>query len=389
MDFEKNLRKLITVDKKTLLGIGPMSKNVTDSAIEIANEENIPLMLIASRRQVDSINHGGGYVENWTTEDFAKYVKEKDKQKNIILCRDHGGPWQNNLEIKDKLSAKLAMDSCKISFHEDIKNGFKIIHIDPSINPYKKNSLDSILNKIYELYEFCYSISKKYNKKIIFELGTEEQNSGFNTLEELEYWTNKIDIFCYKNKFPRPFFIVTQTGTKVMELENIGAFDSDIREKKQLPIEIHVPKMIELAEKNNFFIKEHNADYLSEDALKWHPRLSIHAANVAPEFGTSETISLLNILTKLNMKKQKEIFLEVAYNSHKWKKWMKKNSDSNIYKKSIISGHYVFNHIKIIEIKKDLDLKLKKIGKDLNKELKDNIKFSIKRYLYPFRMLIK
>ena len=163
MDFEKNLRKLITVDKKTLLGIGPMSKNVTDSAIEIANEENIPLMLIASRRQVDSINHGGGYVENWTTEDFAKYVKEKDKQKNIILCRDHGGPWQNNLEIKDKLSAKLAMDSCKISFHEDIKNGFKIIHIDPSINPYKKNSLDSILNKIYELYEFCYSISKKYN----------------------------------------------------------------------------------------------------------------------------------------------------------------------------------------------------------------------------------
>ena len=38
-------------------------------------------------------------------------------------------------------------------------------------------------------------------------------------------------------------------------------------------------------------MKEHNADYLSDEALQWHPRLGIHAANVAPELAYRESIS--------------------------------------------------------------------------------------------------
>ena len=55
---------------RTLLGVGPMSQNIVDVTIEIADKYNAPLMLIASRRQVDSQLHGGGYVNNWTTETF-------------------------------------------------------------------------------------------------------------------------------------------------------------------------------------------------------------------------------------------------------------------------------------------------------------------------------
>ena len=36
-------------------------------------------------------------------------------------------------------------------------------------------------------------------------------------------------------------------------------------------------------------LKEHNADYLSDNALKWHKKFGIHGANVAPEFGVCET----------------------------------------------------------------------------------------------------
>ena len=35
-----------------------MSLNVVDSAIEIANEKKVPLMMIASRRQIDSEEFG-------------------------------------------------------------------------------------------------------------------------------------------------------------------------------------------------------------------------------------------------------------------------------------------------------------------------------------------
>ena len=44
-------------------------------------------------------------------------------------------------------------------------------------------------------------------------------------------------------------------------------------------------------------MKEHNADYLTND-LSWHPKLGIHAANVAPEFGVVETKLFLKILQK-------------------------------------------------------------------------------------------
>ena len=48
-------------------------------------------MMIASRRQIDSEEFGGGYVNNWSTKSFADYVKKKDKKNFIILSRDHGG----------------------------------------------------------------------------------------------------------------------------------------------------------------------------------------------------------------------------------------------------------------------------------------------------------
>ena len=88
----------------TLLGIGPMSRNCIDATCEIANDFSVPLMLIASRRQIDSEQMGGGYVNNWSTEEFSKYVSSKDKNKMVLLARDHGGPWQNNIEIEKNMT---------------------------------------------------------------------------------------------------------------------------------------------------------------------------------------------------------------------------------------------------------------------------------------------
>ena len=85
-------------------------------------------MMIASRRQIDGKEFGGGYVNNWDTKSFSKYVKKRDKKRKIILCRDHGGPWQNNLEVKKRFNSTQAMNSAKRSYMEDIDSNFKIIH---------------------------------------------------------------------------------------------------------------------------------------------------------------------------------------------------------------------------------------------------------------------
>jgi tagatose-1,6-bisphosphate aldolase non-catalytic subunit AgaZ/GatZ len=136
----------------TFLGVGPMSKNCIDATIELADEYSAPLMLIASRRQIDSEQFGGGYVENWTTKQFADYVIKKDTNKNIILARDHGGPWQSELEKSQNMNLKDAMQSAKDSYRADIDAGFHVLHIDPSVDIHSQLDIDQTLERVYELY---------------------------------------------------------------------------------------------------------------------------------------------------------------------------------------------------------------------------------------------
>ena len=112
----KQLVQLTQCNQATLLGIGPVSQNCIDSAIELANEYKKPLILIASRRQIDDADFGGGYVNNWTTENFCHYVRTKDHGGYVLMARDHGGPWQNNNEITQKMLLAEAMKSAKKSY---------------------------------------------------------------------------------------------------------------------------------------------------------------------------------------------------------------------------------------------------------------------------------
>jgi hypothetical protein len=90
--------------------IGPMSKNVVDAIVEFCKETGNIIAFIPSRRQVE---WDGGYVNNWTTEEFSKYVT------TLPLQRDHGGPGQGNND--DDGFESLAYDA----------KHFQLIHIDP------------------------------------------------------------------------------------------------------------------------------------------------------------------------------------------------------------------------------------------------------------------
>ena len=366
----------------TLLCVGPMSKNCVDATIELADQYKTPLMLIASRRQIDSEQFGGGYVENWSTKKFADYVRSKDINQNIILARDHGGPWQNELEKSKNMNLKDAMQSAKDSYRADIDAGFHMLHIDPSVDIHSQPNADQVLERVYELYDFCWSYAQQKDQDIIFEIGTEEQSGSNNSKEELEYTLENMRKFCKNNKIPFPSFIVIQAGTRVMETKNIGSFDSPIRVENELPPEIQIPQMIDICNKYGIFMKEHNTDYLSTDSLKWQPRLGIHAANIAPEFGVAETRAFIDMLKEGGHTDLLDEFLKISYESMKWKKWMLKNTDANDTDRAIIAGHYVFSSNEFIKLKAKA---LKKID-NLEGFLKKKVKESIFRYMNAFNL---
>ena len=120
--------------------IGPMSINIINAVIKFCNENNKNIILIPSRRQIE---YYGGYVNNWKTKDFCKYIKQNTKL--IFLERDHGGPGQG---LHDDDGYKSLEEDCKF---------FDIIHVDP----WKKypNYTDGF-NKTLEIIKFCYEYQK-------------------------------------------------------------------------------------------------------------------------------------------------------------------------------------------------------------------------------------
>ncbi len=379
------LKQLMSYTKKgTLLGAGPMSKNCVLSAINLSNKKNVPIILIASRRQIECEQFGGGYVNNWTTEEFSKFVQKYDKKKMIFLARDHGGPWQGTRE--ENYTLKRSMEVAKKSFEVDIDSDFKFIHIDTSIEPKKKVSIQNSLNRFFELFEHCVEYSKKKDKKIYFEIGTEEQSGSTNTPEELEYTLSEVKKFCNKKKYEMPKFVVIQSGTKVVEMRNIGSFQSPLRIENELAVEIQLPKMIEICKKFKILMKEHNADYLTNHSLSLHPKLNIHAANIAPEFGVVETKSLLSLMLENKLYREAKKFLDISYSSKKWHKWILPNSKISKKDKSIISGHYVFSSKDFKNLKIDLIQKLKQKNIDIDNYLQKKISNSINRYIKNFNL---
>jgi tagatose-1,6-bisphosphate aldolase non-catalytic subunit AgaZ/GatZ len=385
--IQQRLERFLASRCCTLLGAGPMSKNCVDAVIELANDYEIPVLLVASRRQIEAETLGGGYVNGWHTAAFAQYVTDRDRKGKVILARDHGGPWQHDRDRVERVSLRRAMESAKRSYQTDIESGFEILHIDTSVDVHGIPKIEDILERAYELYEYCWTTAQRYQRDVVFEIGTEEQSGSTHTQEELEYVLHEMTRFCRKNHLPSPSFVVIQTGTRVMETRNVGSFDSPVRIVNELPAEIQVPKMIETCRRYHVFMKEHNTDYLSDDALAWHPKLGIHSANVAPEFGVAETRALLKTFEQHHLHDLADEFVNLAEKSRKWEKWMLPDTSATRLDRALIAGHYVFSDERCLDLKSRAQERLDAKGISLDFFLKEEVKGCIMRYLQHFRLV--
>ena len=259
----------------------------------------------------------------------------------------------------------------------------------PNVRWMSWNFCKKMLEKIddFHIVPSTDSVIWSLRKEIAFEIGTEEQSGSAHSQEEINYTLGKINAFCDKNKFPKPIFVVVQTGTRVMEMRNVGSLDNPFRVVNEMPAEIQVPKMVEICNKHGVLLKEHNADYLSDEILRWHPRLGIHAANVAPEFGVAETKAFINILERNSLANLVEDFLSLSFSSNKWKKWILDKSETTDRDKAIISGHYVFSNPTFLEIKSRAERELSKRNIRLNSFLRTVVRNSIYRYVRNFRLV--
>ena len=251
------------------LGFGPMSSIIIDVLATYARDFSKPLMIIASRNQVDATS---GYV--MTTSELAKQL-DPVKSKFLMLCRDHCGPYF--LDIEKSLGLKSAIEATKRTIAGDIENGFDLIHIDTSRCQDQYRVAD-------ELFNFCL----KLNSNIKFEFGTEENVGVAAGVKKYH------DDVKFASQFPNMQFVVAQTGSLTMEDRQVGSFETAL-----------VKKLVNYAVEAGVMLKEHNADYLTDSQIILRKQAGVHACNIAPQLGVIQTNKILELSEKFNIDNSK------------------------------------------------------------------------------------
>lgn len=355
MERINKLKELMDAGK-TVLCIGPVSKNTIDAAIKFSNDFDVIIPLIASRGQIENKLHNGGYVDN--TESFAKYVLERSK--NIILCRDHGGPLQGRWSNGDDFDKKEdAITDALISLEDDIANGFEILHIDTgNFAEYYGLNVDEQSDVLIEICKKCRSI----NPHIQFEIGSEQTSGTPKSTRDF----NVLLLNYIEDMKESPLFSVIQIGNHVRDNHNEGEINIDLAIAYELDSKEH-----------KVYTKEHNADYLQQESLILRNKLGLNALNIAPEFGYAETTFLVSELAKARMHRSILEFLNISYNSNKWVKWFSKDNEATYYKKAFVAGHYVFNDQRVKNIK---EIASEKLGYDIDKEIVSHLSNKMLQY---------
>lgn len=353
-----------------------MSKNTVDAAIEVAYAHRERIMLIPSRRQVDTALLGGGYVERWDTEQFAKYVRAADPDRLMLLCRDHGGPWMNPAEAG--FGEREAMASSLASFRADIEAGFDLLHIDTSNDPSGTPPPTGVaVERLLELYAGCQAVAEENGRAVLFEVGVEEQGTDTNDPAEFTVTTTShIRDALTANGLPGPAFVVAQTGTKVVETENVGALLAAPN-----AVAHTVSTLADHTADLGSNLKAHNMDYLSADAVRRLMSAGVAAINVAPEFGVVETRALLRTLRELGMRDEHDEFVALACASGAWRKWLKPNSRITDLDRAEICGHYIFATAEYLEIKTRVEHRCAAEGSSLDDILRADVRVAVERYL--------
>jgi hypothetical protein len=291
--------------KQFKLGFGPMSKEIIEILAKHTQENNYPLMIIASRNQVD---YATGYV--CTTAELAEQIKQY-KNPNLLLCRDHCGPYFCDLD--KNLSIDEAVSRCMKTIEADIAAGFDLIHIDVS------RIKDNELHYAKQLIEYALSL----NPDIMLEFGSED-NTGIDINSSLA----RIDLqLGFLNPYKKNVkFFVTQTGSLTKDGQ-VGTFNI---ERNRV-----ISKLIRA---EGFLFKEHNADYFTTEDIQQRIVANVDSLNIAPQLGKVQT----DLLKEFAPKELWDVFSDLVYNQNYWQRWVPEGvTDKDIAVS--VSGHYLFS----------------------------------------------
>jgi hypothetical protein len=225
--------------------------------------------------------------------------------------------------------------------------GFDLLHIDTSADGAGEAEISTAIERAVALYGEIADFAESAGRRPLFEVGFEAQGIETNDPDEFREQAGEMVRRLRKEALPLPTFVVAQTGTKVAETSNIGGL-------KTAPAQVSatIRKLADVVAQYGMGLKAHNCDYLRPADLTHLVRGGVVALNIAPELGVAETRAFLGILGELGLTDEADRFLQLAYDSLAWRKWLAPGSAASTTERAVMAGHYVYSTAAFREVRK-------------------------------------
>ena len=399
-DLNKIIKVIIQRNKQekspiTLLAVCPNSSAVLEAAVKAAATNHSVMLFAATLNQVDFESSYTGWTPTEFVREMNSYADIYKWTGALYPCLDHGGPWLKDLHTLANLTYAETMDKVKTSIQACIDAGYKLLHIDPTVDrtlPAGQTlPLELVVGRTVELIAHAEAYRKnKGLSQIAFEVGTEEVHGGLVDLKRFESFIHLLRNELNQNKLNHcwPCLLVAQVGTDL----HTSTFKFEAARR-----------LYSILSPLGSLAKGHYTDWV--DTPEQYPAAGMGAANVGTEFTAQEFDSLC----ALEEKEQEWVsqtrdsasgFMvtvkTVVVNSGRWKKWLLADEQGLPFQAITprrqtwllkTGARYIWTNPEVVEARKVLYQNLARIGVDAHTVVLDAITQGIERYLRAFNLL--
>ena len=376
----------------TLLAVCPNSSAVLEAAVNAATRNRSVMLFAATLNQVD---FEAGYT-GWTQAEFVRemhsYAETYQWTGPLYACLDHGGPWLKDLHTLEKLSYAETMAKVKTSIAACVQAGYRLLHIDPTVDRTLPSSLalplELVVGRTVELIAYAEQVRIANDiPRIDYEVGTEEVHGGMVDFQRFKDFIHLLWTELEKNHLGEcwPCLLVAQIGTDL----HTTAFQSDAARQ-----------LYTILAPLGSLAKGHYTDWVETPAA--YPITGMGAANVGPEF-TAEEYQVLSELDKQEKMMTKGAsdsnFLaslqRVVVGSGRWKKWLQTDElglDFTQLKPDRqdwllkTGSRYIWTKPSVVKARLALYQNLGKMGIDAHQQVIERITRVIEKYIYAFNL---
>jgi len=399
LDIDQIIKALIARNRQrlppiTLLAVCPNSAAVLEAAVRAAARNNTAMLFAATLNQVDYEDSYTGWTQAGFVRQLQGYANQYHWTGSLFPCLDHGGPWLKDLHTLQKLSYPETMQKVKNSITACIEAGYRLLHIDPTVDrSYPSGEtlpLELVVERTVELIKHAEHIREATSAaKLTYEVGTEEVHGGLVDLERFEGYIILLQAELIKHNLNHcwPSLFVAQIGTDL----HTTVFKPEVAKR-----------LYSILAPLGSLAKGHYTDWVEnpED----YPACGMGAANVGPEFTAEEYIALReledeeqasNSKDQVSQSKFMATLQKVVVESGRWKKWILPGEEGAPFDELSAArkdwllktgSRYIWTNDEVVAARNCLYLNLRDRMVDPHSYVVEKITRAIEKYIKAFNL---